>query len=335
MNIKTIGTLLNGSGGTEPEFALSYTRRTDNLNESYKIEANIVKEYRRVTGNQGELPDYFVASADIPWRDRVSTQATIQKHIDTAISSTVNLPKETTQEEIEELYLYAWSCGLKGITIFRDGCKRLGILTTQDSIEENSHTEPTNPLERGTILSVSDDLIGAKRKLQTGCGSLHFETYFDEVSGEPMETFINVGSTGACERNLQFISRLMSLALRAGVSVNDIIDQCKSIKPCPAYVTRTNKKHDTSKGSSCPSAIGYALEDLCQKIKERFFADFDLVTGDDFYDTVQEFECSSCENCQVEQVQNTSTPKCPECGEPLIFEGGCNVCKACGYSKCD
>lgn len=335
VNIKTIGTLLNGSGGTEPEFALSYTRRTDNLNESYKIEANIVKEYRRATGNQGELPDYFVASADIPWRDRVSTQATIQKHIDTAISSTVNLPKETTQEEIEELYLYAWSCGLKGITIFRDGCKRLGILTTQDSIEENSHTEPTNPLERGTILSVSDDLIGAKRKLQTGCGSLHFETYFDEVSGEPMETFINVGSTGACERNLQLISRLMSLALRAGVSVNDIIDQCKSIKPCPAYVTRTNKKHDTSKGSSCPSAIGYALEDLCQKIKERFFADFDLDTGDDFYNAIQECECSSCENCQVEQVQNTSIPKCPECGEPLIFEGGCNVCKACGYSKCD
>lgn len=325
----SIATMVNGSGGTEPEFALSYTRRTDNLNESYKIESNIVKEYRKITGNTGNLPDYFVASADIPWHDRIKTQATIQKHVDTAISSTVNLPKETTKEEIEELYLYAWSCGLKGVTIFRDGCKRLGILTTSDENNDEQSVSPQKQLARGTILSVSDDLIGAKRKLNTGCGSLHLESYFDEVSGEPMETFINVGSSGSCERNLQLISRLMSLALRAGVSVDDIIDQCKSIKPCPAYVSRTNKKHDTSKGSSCPSAIGFALEDLCDKIKERCFADFDL--DEHIEQSVALIHNDETEECE----QSANIPKCPECDEPLIFEGGCNVCKACGYSKCD
>ena len=331
----SISTMVGGSGGIEPEFALSYTRRTDNLNESYKIDSNIVKEYRRITGNMGELPDYFVSSANIHWRDRIKTQATIQKHIDTAISSTVNLPKETTQEEIEELYLYAWSCGLKGVTIFRDGCKRLGILTTQDNKGTKQSEIPKSELSRGTILSVSDDLIGAKRKLQTGCGSIHFETYFDELNGEPMETFINVGSSGSCERNLQLISRLMSLALRAGVSVEDIIDQCKSIKPCSAYVSRTNKKHDTSKGSSCPSAIGYALEDLYDKIKERCFADFDL---EDAYIEPLTFSSPtlSVEDEVVETSINSQViAKCPECGEPLVFEGGCNVCKACGYSKCD
>lgn len=327
--------MVNGSGGIEPEFALSYTRRTDNLNESYKIDSNIVKEYRRITGNTGELPNYFVASADIHWKDRIKTQSVIQKHIDTAISSTVNLPKETTKEEIEELYLYAWSCGLKGVTIFRDGCKRLGILTTQDDKNEDEiapSKKSSKQIPRGTVLSVSDDLIGAKRKLQTGCGSVHFETYFDELTGEPMETFINVGSSGSCERNLQLISRLMSLALRAGVSIEDIIDQCKSIKPCVAYVSRTNKKYDTSKGSSCPSAIGYALEDLCDKIKERYFADFDLV---DFEEINQEYSCNckECNECNSEE--NKNIVKCPECGEPLIFEGGCNVCKSCGYSKCD
>lgn len=329
MNVKTIATMVNGAGGVEPEFALSYTRRTDNLDESYKIESNIVKEYRRITGNTGELPDYFVSSADIHWRDRVKTQAVIQKHIDTAISSTVNLPKETTKEEIEELYLYAWSCGLKGITIFRDGCKRLGILTTQENKVEQTE-KLKSELTRGTILSVSDDLIGAKRKLQTGCGSVHFETYFDELNGEPMETFINVGSSGSCERNLQLISRLMSLALRAGVSVEDIIDQCKSIKPCPAYVSRTNKKHDTSKGSSCPSAIGYALEDLYDKIKERCFADFDLEDG-----YVEPLTVSLSATKEEDKIVNSDCI-CPECGELLVFEGGCNQCKACGlYSKCD
>ena len=337
----TISTMLGVSGGIEPIFANYYTRKTESLHGEdvyYKIFTPIAWEYLQAHGygeDESKLPEYFVVSQDIPYRNRIDMQATWQRHIDASISSTVNLPNSATVDDVKDLYLYAWKQGLKGITVYRDGCKRSGILTTQDHAEDNSHTEPTNPLERGTILSVSDDLIGAKRKLQTGCGSLHFETYFDEVSGEPMETFINVGSSGSCERNLQLISRLISLALRAGVSVNDIIDQCKSIKPCPAYVTRTNKKHDTSKGSSCPSAIGYALEDLCQKIKERFFADFDLDAGDDFYNAIQECECSSCENCQVEQVQNTSIPKCPECGEPLIFEGGCNVCKACGYSKCD
>lgn len=332
----SIATMVNGSGGIEAEFALSYTRRTDNLNESYKIDSNIVKEYRRITGNMGELPDYFVASADIHWRDRIKTQSVIQKHIDTAISSTVNLPKETTKEEIEELYLYAWSCGLKGVTIFRDGCKRLGILTTQDDKNEDEITpskKSSKQIPRGTVLSVSDDLLGAKRKLQTGCGSVHFETYFDELTGEPMETFINVGSTGSCERNLQLISRLMSLALRAGVSVENIIDQCKSIKPCTAYVSRTNKKHDTSKGSSCPSAIGYALEDLCNKIKDRCFADFDL----------EEYEHEECTTITLSTTEKDNTnieineeSRCPECGEPLVYEGGCNICRACGlYSKCD
>jgi len=334
----SISTMVGGSGGIEPEFALSYTRRTDNLNESYKIASNIVKEYRRITGNMGELPDYFVSSADIHWRDRIKTQAVIQKHIDTAISSTVNLPKETTQEEIEELYLYAWSCGLKGVTIFRDGCKRLGILTTQDDKETEQNEKPKTKLSRGTILSVSDDLIGAKRKLQTGCGSIHFETYFDELTGEPMETFINVGSSGSCERNLQLISRLMSLALRAGVSVEDIIDQCKSIKPCTAYVSRTNKKHDTSKGSSCPSAIGYALEDLCDKIKERCFADFDLEEYEEkpltISSPVTQEEDKYVDGNEEGHIKPLK-PICPECGEPLVFEGGCNLCKACGYSKCD
>ena len=207
------------------------------------------------------------------------------------------------------------------------------MLTDTNAIDTTKETpKPTKTLARGTVLSVSDDLLGAKRKLQTGCGSVHFEAYFDELTGEPMETFVNVGSSGSCERNLQLISRLMSLALRAGVSVEDIIDQCKSIKPCTAYVSRTNKKHDTSKGSSCPSAIGYALEDLCEKIKERCFADFDLVDSEEESEKTS-CECESCVECQNEKVNDVQ--KCPECGESLIFEGGCNICKACGYSKCD
>ena len=329
----TISTMLGVSGGIEPVFANYYTRKTESLHGEdvyYKIFTQIAWDYLQAH-NLGEdenlLPDYFITSQEIPYRNRIDMQAVWQKHIDASISSTVNLPNSATVDEVKELYLYAWEKGLKGITVYRDGCKRSGILTTSDTDKHEHEGHEPQQLERGTIISVSDDLIGAKRKLNTGCGSLHFETYFDEFTGEPMETFINVGSSGACERNLQLISRLISLALRAGVSIEDIIDQCQSIKPCPSYVSRTVKKHDTSKGSSCPSAIGYALKDLCDKVKDRFFADFDLVdddiTSDDIIDTV------------IIETNKQDKPTCPECGEPLIFEGGCNVCKACGWSKCD
>lgn len=116
----------------------------------------------------------------------------------------------------------------------------------------------------------------------------------------------------------------MSLSLRAGVAVEDIIDQCKSIKPCAAYVSRTNKKHDTSRGSSCPSAIGYALEDLYEKIQERCFADFDL----------DKTELQSVKVTETSKETTTKT-KCPECGEEVVFEGGCVTCRCCGWSRCD
>ena len=93
------------------------------------------------------------------------------------------------------------------------------------------------------------------------------EVYADELTGELQETFINIGSSGGCERNYQFISRLISTALRGGIPIEVIIDQAKSIRPCTAYVSRTKTKGDTSPGTSCPYAIGLALQDLYNKTK--------------------------------------------------------------------
>ena len=143
---------------------------------------------------------------------------------------------------------------LKGVTIFRDGCKRVAVLTTDNSKpKEETEIKAKTELPRGYIMNVSDDLVGYKRKITTGCGSIHLEVYSDDITGEPQETFINIGSGGGCERNYQFISRLISLALRAGVPIESIIDQAMSIRPCTAYVNRTKSKHDTSAGTSCPA----------------------------------------------------------------------------------
>lgn len=321
----SIATMMGLSGGIEPEFALSYTRRTDNLEDEYKIEAKVVKDYRRITGDESdELPNYFVTSADIGWHSRIDTQAAIQYHIDTAISSTVNLPQETTKEEIEQLYLYAWERGLKGITIFRDGCKRLGILITDKDEQEDDINR--SQFKRGDIINVSNDLIGYKRKVINGCGDFQEQIFFDETTGEPMENYIAMGDGGGCSRNLEAISRLISLCLRGGIDVSEIIKQLKKVRTCSAYRIRSITRRDTSNGSSCPSAIGFAIEELCDKIKDRCFADYDF--EEDYTDT------ESFDILITEPKINDAKSYCPDCGEPVTYEGGCVVCHSCGWSRC-
>lgn len=131
----SISTMIGVSGGVEPIFQLSYTRKSETLHNEdtyYKVFTPIVKEYMEMHGieNEKDLPNYFVTTSDLSYKDRIDVQAVWQKYIDASISSTVNLPEETTVEEVAELYMYAWSKGLKGITIYRDGCARGGILIT-------------------------------------------------------------------------------------------------------------------------------------------------------------------------------------------------------------
>ena len=316
----SISTMIGISGGIEPIFANSYTRKTQSLHGEdvfYKVYTPIIKEYMDTHNLKDEstLPEEFVVASDISPENRIRCQAAWQKWIDASISSTINLPNEATVEDVEKIYMYAWECGLKGVTVYRAGCAREGILVTDETKNMNNSDDPNNnSLPRGHIVKVNDDLIGYKRKLNTGCGSVHMEVYFDEISGGPQETFINIGSGGGCERNYQFISRLISLALRAGVSIDDIIDQASSIRPCTAYVNRTKSKHDTSPGTSCPSAIGKALQDLRSKMQNKCFVDVD--------------------DSESVKVLNDSSV-CPECGSKLQQEGGCNICKNCGWTKCE
>ena len=330
----TLSTMLGISGGIEPIFANYYTRKTESLHgedKEYKIFTPIAWEYLQSHGygeDETKLPDYFVTSAEIAYRDRINMQAIWQTHIDASISSTVNLPNSATVDDVKDLYMYAWECGLKGITVFRDGCKRLGILTTDDS--EDSVDYLTD-LRRGDIINVDDDLLGYKRKIINGCGDFSEQIFFDDISGEPLENFIAMGDGGGCARNLEAISRLISLCLRGGIDVSEIIKQLKKVHSCPAYRARKIQKGDTSIGTSCPSAIGYAIEDLCEKINNRLFDTEELASEDE--STLWYEDWYEDSDSEIEDLH--SKPTCPECGEPIVFEGGCNICKSCGWSKCD
>lgn len=318
----SIATCLGESGGCEPEFALSFTRRTVGMTDGedtyYKVYCKAAREYMELYKcEEKDLPDYFVSSANISWKNRVLTQSVMQEHVDTAISSTVNLSNETTKEDIAKLYLLAWEKGLKGITIFREGCKRMPILSTETPKKEEEVKEERN-LGRGEIKVISDDVIGKKRRLISGCGSLHCAAYFDRTTGELLEVFLDKGSAGGCDNFMTGLSRMISLAARAGCSVYDIVDQLNSSGTCPSYAVRRATKHDTSPGSSCPVAVGNALLDMQIEINEELEIDNPKPT------------------IKKKDTKTVILPKykCPECGNEITFEGGCQTCKNCGWSKC-
>ncbi len=322
----SLATLLGESGGCEPEFALKYTRRTVGMTDGedtyYDVYCKAAKEYMN-ENHTDILPDYFVGSADIPWQNRVLTQAAMQNHVDTAISSTVNMPNSATKEDVAHMYLLAWSTGCKGITMFRDGCKRLGILTT-DKSESDTDENGTKPYElpRGAIIECSSDLVGKKRKLTTGCGSLHVLAFFDPYDGSLQEAYFNKGSTGGCANFMTGLSRTVSLLCRAGVDIMTIKDQLDSTGACPSYAARTATRHDTSPGSCCPMAIGNALVDMYKEMQQ------------DIGDNEEENSADAIisKPTQVQRIE--SNDKCPECGSVLEHVGGCDLCKNCGFTHC-
>ena len=322
----TISSMLGISGGIEPIFANSYTRKTESLHgrdEYYKIYTPIVQQYmsEHRLNDDSELPEYFVTSQSLEYRDRLEIQAVWQKHIDASISSTVNVPNSFTVDEVEDLYVKAWQKGLKGITIYREGCKRGGILSAGYPKNDG---EKGQILERGMIIKADDNCIGKKRTIITGCGTLHCEAFFDPDTGELLETYFSKGSSGGCHNFMIGLSRMISLAARGGIDIYSVADQLQSSGTCPSYAVRRATKHDTSKGSSCPVAIGNALLTMYEELQHEIM--------------LEEDNCAQCggQGREVHEKRLSEySPKCPVCGEVLFFEGGCNICKSCGWSKCE
>ena len=288
----SLSTMLGISGGIEPLFALDYDRTTKSLDGKdmvYRVTPDVV-QYARDKG----LLEGLVSSADIDYKNRVAMQAVWQKHIDNAISSTINIPKDFPQESIGDIYMFAWKSGLKGVTVFRDGCKREGILTkekNESSLEDQ-------------------ELLGVRRKIVTGCGSIWLLAYMTP-DNKIREIFISKGSSGSCEKSLVGLSRTISLALRNGISLEKVVDQLNSCGSCPSYMVRRATKGDTSQGTCCPSAIGQALI----KIEK-------------------EFNPPSLKYNPVIEKEKVVNP-CPICGAELVYTNGCVQCNSCLFTQCN
>ena len=335
----TLSTMLGISGGVEPIFSFSYNRKTQSLHGEdvyYKVFTPIAKEYMDKHGlsEEEQLPDFFVTSQTINPFKRVKIQAAWQNHIDASISSTINLPNDTTVDVVEDLYIAAWYEGLKGLTIFRDGCDRAAVLTTEKPKEEPKQLDNLLPqmdqgLKFGDTIMPSDDVIGLKKTIKSGCGTLHLNAYFDEETGELREVFLSKGSKGGCLAFTNAVSRLLSLLARKGAPIEEIVDQLNSVVVCPSYVSARAAGREVSPGNSCASSIAKALLEMHEKFQKLYM--------DNDEDEIEE----QPQKVKIDKERITKEDKgpeyaiCPECGKKsFMFSGGCNSCVECGWTKC-
>lgn len=308
----SISTMLGVSGGVEPIFATHYTRKTQSLHGEdvyYNVYTPIIQKMIDTGVISEENVSTIATAQNIDPFDRVTIQAQWQRFIDASISSTVNVTNDTTVETIRDLYQAAWEEGCKGLTIYRAGCKKEGVLVVDTPKEQTTENTIHIPITDTSI----DNCVAYGTQLTTGCGSLWMSVYFHKKTGQLCHIFLDKGSTGGCNSFMIGLSRMISYAGKLGGTVEGICDQLNSVPACPSYSVRTALKKDTSAGKCCPSAIGRALMEL----KQRYIKDH--------------IEMNTEELKQEEMTVNN----CPECGAKLNFTGGCNSCPECGYTKCD
>lgn len=316
----------NCSSGIEPIFSLEYDRmvkmggQSDEDTQKITVQDYAYGLYRRLVSNGCSVVENppFVTALEMSVDDHIKMLAAIAFNVDMSVSKTINVPTDYPYDKCKDIYVECWRSGIKGCTIFRPNEIRQGVLLTHEDKGEDD-TAHMDELERGEVIRCDDSLVGIKRKLNTGCGSMHLMAWYDPDTRNIMEVFVGRGSSGGCEKNLTAMTRLISAGLRGGIPFDYIVDQLDSCGGCSAYQSRRVSKHDTSPGSSCATAIALALKEMQQQVKDG------------------SIEISHHEDVVTQDATSISQPSlavCPECGAELSFEGGCNICKSCGWSKC-
>jgi ribonucleoside-diphosphate reductase alpha chain len=217
------------SSGIEPMFRKSYTRRVRNTNDEYNIYKVVHPLIEKLFKDNNNLPDYVVDSTEISPKERIRVQATIQKYIDNSISSTVNLPKNATKEDVSEVYLHSWRMKCKGVTVYREGSRR-GILVSDEGnfgvgsdIDEMGYNALKRPLKlQGETYKKKIDLNGSDPY------NCYITVNFIPGTKKPYEVLISEPHTEKDMRDvmmLEFATRCTSMMLRHNVPLKFIIEQ--------------------------------------------------------------------------------------------------------------
>ena len=332
----TLSLLASCSSGVEPIFGYVYIRNI--MDGTEMIEVNpILREVLEERGlysdelmkkiaKQGslegieEIPEeirrVFVSAHEVSPEFHIRMQAAFQRHTDNAVSKTVNFCNSATREEVAEVYKLAFRLGCKGVTIYRDGSRSEQVLNI-GKVKKDGQEE--SPAEGGQAVIKPrprpDMTTGITERVKIGCGNLYITVNYDDKG--ICEIFTNTGKAGGCPSQSEATARLASIALRSGIDVRSIIDQLKGIR-CPSTIRQSGMKC-----TSCPDAIAKAIERVYQQqVRLGHWA---------------EPELSAAEGPAASQAETVVPGRmlfCPECGAKLEHEGGCVICRNCGYSKC-
>ena len=315
------------------------------------------------------LTNVFVCAHDISPEEHIRVQAAFQKYTDNAISKTINFSNDATRENVRTAYMLAYELGCKGTTIYRDGCRDTQVLNnyspetpkaeglrvtkieTPDSffdlpaerkvtyIQEIAKNDEMMKTLEGYWVAGEDETVarprtrpvsvtGFTKKVPIGCGNLYVTVNHDDWG--VCEIFTNTGKSGGCPSQSEASARLASIALRSGVSIDEVIHQLRGIR-CPACQRNPNVKV-----LSCPDAIGRMLEEAKEEIEKKNqmisrVSEVDVklaVRAETPYNPVED-------GAKLSDADLKFARSCPECGAPLEHEGGCVMCRECGWSKCN
>lgn len=340
----TLSIIAGVSGGVEPVFAFAFIRNVMDGDELIEVNPLLRRrleerglysdELMKKVIAQGslqhieEIPqdikDVFVCAHDVSPQWHIRMQAAFQKHTDNAVSKTVNFPHSATREDVDKVYRLAYELGCKGVTIYRDGSRgsqvlNIGKVSKEAKSDEVPQAAPCpaqqqNRLEPRPRPAVT---MGITEKVKIGCGNLYVTVNYDENG--ICEVFTNTGRHGGCPSQSEATARLVSIALRSGIDVQTIIGQLKGIR-CPSTIRQPGMKV-----TSCPDAIARAIEKVMRS-----------QNGGQMPSAVQEMERELNQGAQEEEMDHSIAGMrfCPECGAPVVHEGGCVICRQCGYSKC-
>ena len=347
----SISMMFDTSSGVEPNFALAYVKQDkdgqqyryfnkyfqqalDSLQLSEEQQKEIMDQVMAKGSIQDvhwlpeEIRDTFMVAMDISGQAHMEMQAAFQRHVDNSISKTINFPNSATREEVAQSFVAAWKLGCKSATVYRDGSRTIQILNVGSgdnmvsTTEKPSERPSASPQQgqRGEVVPRKrpEIMAGKTYRMKTGYGNLYITINNDE-NEYPFEIFATIGKSGGFfQEQSEAICRLTSLALRAGIRVEEVISDLKGIRgPMPIF---------TEKGTvlSLPDAIGRVLEEHVTGVKQV----------EDILERPEKQEVFAFAKETQSMADFGFMPGCPDCGAQLVMSEGCISCKACGFSRC-
>ncbi len=349
----TISIIAGASSGIEPLFALSYVRNV--MDNTRLVEGNAfleavarhegfyspeLMEHLASVGSLEELDvpgwvkDVFRVSHDIDPRWHVRMQAAFQEYTDNAVSKTINFSHDATVEDVAEAYRSAYTLGCKGITVYRDGSKAEQVLSTGNAVQESgegSLADPDDPdavkiIGRGSRVPRRRprQIHGITERVRTGHGNMYVTVNMDS-DGLPFEVFGAMGKAGGCDAALlEAVSRLVSLALRAGIEPSEVTRQLRGITCCPAW------DNGVLVGSG-PDAVALVLDNIASGGNARDGAPAGVqlsLAGGPTENGTNGYSSAPTYPAGFSQ-------RCPECNGGVVNQEGCLTCYSCGWNKCE